>query len=85
MYVCLIYIYILLGHSRKDPYSPTEEMCVVGMEGKNFISNNGKCIGSFKGGGGQLSISSFACGGGMDVFCYDPFYQIYTFLYIHTI
>lgn len=42
-------------------------------------------LGHSKGGGGQLSIFSFACGGGMDVFCYDPFYQIYTFLYIHTI
>jgi hypothetical protein len=41
-------------------------------------------LGHSKGGGVNFQFP-LACGGGMDVFCYDPFYQIYTFLYIHTI
>ena len=64
-----------MGRSRKDPYSPTEEISAVRRgRGEKIVSDNSKCIRASEGGLGGLT-SYFLRGGGMDVFRNDPITQ----------
>jgi hypothetical protein len=53
-----------MGGSRKDPHSHEGNFCHLEGEGRNFFSDNSKCIGMPKGGRGLTS--NFLHGGGMD-------------------
>ena len=60
---------LIMGRSRKDPYSPPEEISAVQRgRGEKVASDNSKCIRTSEGG----LTSHFLRGGGMNVFWNNP-------------
>ena len=63
-----------MGRSRKDPYSPTEEISAVRRgRGEKIVSDSDNSINVLGHPKGVRGLTFyFLCGGGMDVFWNDP-------------